>query len=126
MNHILLAQNTADDQTRALLGINAMEVLINSLIKLGAQRKNLRAKAFGGARMITGLSDIGQQNAEFTKAFLTKEGIPLTHTSLGGTHARNVRFWPATGRVLQKLTDARVHLVETAPVVPHDTEVELF
>ena len=126
MNHILLAQNNSDDQTRALLGINAMEVLINSLIKLGAQRNRLQAKAFGGARMLSGLSDIGKQNAEFTTGFLSKEGIPLSHASLGGTRARNVRFWPATGRALQKLTDARVRLVETVPAPDIGAGVELF
>ena len=126
MNHMLLAKPSAGETARALSGINAMEVLINTLIKLGAKRTRLQAKAFGGARMISGLSDIGAENAEFTVSFLRQESIPLVTQSLGGNRARNVRFWPATGRVMQKLTDATVREVESDTPVGRDDGIELF
>lgn len=126
MNHMLLTRSNDLGPNRTLSGINAMEVLINELIKLGAERKHLKAKAFGGARMIHGLSDIGAENAEFTVSYLAKERIPLITQSFGGTQARNLRFWPATGRVMQKVTDATVQDVEVD--VPPQTGhgVELF
>jgi len=126
MNHILLAQSNAGNQARALSGIQAMEVLINDLVKRGALRERLTAKAFGGARMISGFSDIGLQNAEFVQGFLKREGIALTTTSFGGTQARNLRFWPATGRAQQKLTDATVRFVEASPPTMVGFGVELF
>ncbi|MEL6449899.1 MAG: chemotaxis protein CheD [Pseudomonadota bacterium] len=115
MNHMLLTNPSAGETARALSGSHAMEILINSLIKLGARRDRLQAKAFGGARMIKGLSDIGMQNAEFTVSYLAQERIPLVTQSLGGQQARNLRFWPATGRAMQKLTDTRVRDVEVMP-----------
>ena len=126
MNHILLARSKSDDPLQNSSGVNAMEILINALIKLGANRKNLAAKAFGGAQMVSGLSDIGAQNAEFTVNFLAQEGIPLVTQSFGGQQARNLKFWPASGRVIQKLTDSEVRVVELAPAVQPGHDVELF
>jgi len=126
MNHMLLAKASAGDTVRALSGLSAMELLINDLVKLGATKKRLKAKAFGGARMVKGLSDIGAQNAEFTVSYLQQEGIPLVTQSFGGTCARNLRFWPASGRVLQKLSDTVVRNVETLPNHMSGHGVELF
>ena len=33
-------------------GVQAMELLINSMLRKGAERKNLQAKVFGGATML--------------------------------------------------------------------------
>ncbi len=126
MNHILLANGTGGSTARTLSGINAMEVLINDLIKLGARRDRLKAKVFGGARMISGLSDIGAENAEFSVSYLSQERIPLVTQSLGGTQARSLRFWPTTGRVMQKLTNTRMHEVEVKPPHPPPSGLELF
>lgn len=126
MNHILLARSQAGDPMQNSSGVNAMEVLINALTKLGAERSNLKAKAFGGAQMVTGLSDIGAQNAEFTVNFLAQEGIPLITQSFGGCQARNLKFWPASGRVIQKLVDAEVRVVEVEPVAQPGHDVEFF
>lgn len=126
MNHMLLATATGVDRTQTLSGINAMEVLINDMVKVGAVRSRIMAKAFGGARMIMGLSDIGSENATFTLAYLRQEGIPIVTQSLGGRQARNVRFWPGTGRAMQKLTDIRVRDVEERPPVSAGNGLELF
>lgn len=104
MNHMLLAVNTSSDVVCNLAGINAMELLINDILKLGGQRNRLRAKAFGGARMVSGLSDIGQSNISFTLEFLKKEEITCEGHSFGGTSARNIKFWPASGKVMQKIS----------------------
>lgn len=126
MNHIVLAKSVGEDRTPFWAGVNAMEILINALIKFGADRNNLKAKAFGGAQMVTGLSDIGPQNADFTVNFLAKEGIPLITKSFGGTQGRNLKFWPTTGRVMQKLIDADVPVVEVLPPMQTGRDVELF
>ncbi len=125
MNHMLLAQGSAGDTVRTLSGLSAMELLINDLVKLGASKPRLKAKAFGGARMIKGLSDIGAQNAEFTVSYLKKEGIPLVTQSLGGTRARTLRFWPTSGRVLQRVSDTEVGCIEPrpTPAIGHDVEI---
>lgn len=126
MNHMLLAKEVPGSCARTLSGLQAMELLINDLLKQGAERKRLKAKAFGGARMIEGLSEIGRQNAEFTQEFLAREGIPLTTSSFGGTQARNLRFWPSTGRALQKMTDANVEIIEVKAPPVEGQGLELF
>ena len=53
MNHFLLPfpKNTDDHlySNSAKYGINAMEVLINDILKKGGRKKNLHAKVFGGS-----------------------------------------------------------------------------
>ena len=128
MNHMLLTVSSATHSGPSnLAGINAMELLINDILKLGGQRERLRAKAFGGARMVAGLSDIGRSNSEFTLEFLKQEGIRCESSSLGGRAARHVMFWPATGRALQKVRTDEV-VLEEKPVLSRDqgNDLELF
>ncbi len=103
MNHMLLAVSPKGTDACNLAGINAMELLINDILKLGGKRERLRAKAFGGAKLISGLSDIGKINSDFTLDFLSKEGIACEKRSLGGAESRHIMFWPATGRAMQKI-----------------------
>jgi chemotaxis protein CheD len=104
MNHFLLAQaqgNSTERDNR--YGVHAMEVLINGLLRAGADRGALKAKLFGGAKIASNLRDIGASNADFARAFLRTEGIPCIADSLGGNQARRVTFHPATGRARQLL-----------------------
>lgn len=127
MNHFLLPEGSNVGIQAASFGVNAMELLINAMIKQGASRNNLHAKVFGGARMIAGLSDVGAKNAAFVLGFLRQEGITCTGQSLGGTQARRVEFWPADGRARQKLLGETVQaIVEKPPLVKSGNEVELF
>ncbi|MFP1644866.1 chemotaxis protein CheD [Pontitalea aquivivens] len=125
MNHFLLPEGNGSRIQAASFGVHAMELLINALIKQGAVRGRLRAKVFGGARMIAGLSDIGQRNAAFVLEFLRREGIACVAQSLGGTSARRVEFWPESGRARQRqLREANV--AEKIPVPVAGNDVELF
>jgi chemotaxis protein CheD len=125
INHFLVPDSSDSNAPPASFGVHAMELLINDLIKLGAARSRLKAKVFGGARMIAGLTDIGAKNGEFVMNFLKRESIECTGHSLGGTQARRVEFWPETGRARQKfLGEAAIQ-----PVVQHvlrANDVELF
>ncbi len=125
MNHFLLPEGRGDAIQAASFGVNAMELLINALIKRGAHRPNLRAKVFGGARMIAGLSDIGQKNVDFVLDFLDREGIACVSRSLGGTQARRIEFWPMTGRVRQRLLGEAM-VIQCPPPVAAGNGVELF
>lgn len=125
MNHFLLPESANSSISAASFGINAMELLINDLIKLGTTRSALKAKVFGGARMIAGLSDIGKKNAEFVLGFLQREGIECMGQSLGGDQARRVEFWPDTGRARQKLL-GQAEIEETVTPVVREMPVELF
>ncbi|MGZ8172314.1 MULTISPECIES: chemotaxis protein CheD [Methylobacter] len=104
MNHFLLAQQHSA-RNAALLGseggrygIHAMELLINQMLKQGAQRIHIKAKAFGGGDVLKlgnelrGGQSIGAVNCEFIKTFLRTEHIPLVASSLGGHIGRNIFF----------------------------------
>lgn len=101
MNHFLLANSTQAKSDDLKYGVNAMELLINRMLGAGAQRANLQAKVFGGARMTEHAGGIGTTNAAFAQDFLEKEGIPQVSRSLGGDKARRVQFVPTTGAARQ-------------------------
>lgn len=127
MNHMLLAHRPHSPGSADLSGINEMELLINGLLKLGARRDRLLAKAFGGASMVSGLSDIGASNGDFTLKFLSREGIECVSHSLGGTLARQLVFWPVTGVVRQKLVNAAPpQSINPAQTAPTGNGVELW
>lgn len=104
MNHFLLAQQHSGQSTPLLgtdegrYGIHAMELLINNMLKQGAQRLHLKAKAFGGGDVlkmdngVRGGKSIGAGNCEFIKTFLITERIPLITSDLGGNNGRNIFF----------------------------------
>ncbi|WP_380052506.1 chemotaxis protein CheD [Falsihalocynthiibacter sp. SS001] len=124
MNHILLPQDLSNSPMSQMHGINAMEILINEMLKLGAVKSRIRAKLFGGAKMVVGLSNIGLRNSRFAADFLRQEQIPCEAQSLGGVEARRIQFWPSTGRARQKfVTNAPV---ETPIVGEQANDVELF
>ena len=106
MNHFMLAQGGSEtvNSASARYGSFAMEVLLNHLFKLGAQRANLEAKVFGGGRVMASLTSslVGEQNARFVLDFLKTEGIPVVSQDLLDIHPRKVYFFPNTGRVLVK------------------------
>ena len=130
MNHFLLPGDRNSDGLR--YGVNAMELLINGLLRRGASRGRLEAKLFGGARVVRGLSDVGRQNASFAQRYLDDEHIINLGGSLGGEQARRIQFWPASGRVRQLFLPAEAaDVIETerpiaAGPAEDDGAVELF
>lgn len=104
MNHFLLSnrrysKNMPMHITEAgRYGVNAMELVINGMFKLGARRENLRAKVCGGGSVLqsSGKSDnffcVGEVNCRFVLEFLKNDGIPVVAANLGGDRGRIVRF----------------------------------
>ncbi|MFZ1377985.1 MAG: chemoreceptor glutamine deamidase CheD [Geothrix sp.] len=107
MNHFMLpvkqGERDPDVFFAARYGAAAMEYLINNLLHLGAQRDRLVAKAFGGGKVMRGMStDVGGQNVDFVREFLRNEDIPIWSEDMGGPYPRKVYFFPHTGQVLVK------------------------
>jgi chemotaxis protein CheD len=125
MNHVVFSGNVNNAQAMLGHAVNGMELLINNLLRKGASRGRLQAKVFGGARMISGLTDAGEKNGEFVLDFLSKEGIPHIGGDIGGRQARRLEFWPGTGRARMKLVQERVEEPAPEPQKPAD-DIELF
>jgi chemotaxis protein CheD len=107
MNHFMLpgaanASGAAGDAAR--LGVYAMELLINRMLKLGAERTRLVAKVVGGASVLQGMDvlNIGSQNSAFVLDFLREEGIAVAAQDLYDVCPRKVYFFPHTGKVMVK------------------------
>lgn len=87
-------------------GMYAMELVINDLLKLGANRKRIRAKVFGGGHVLNGtLQDsdsVPKSNITFAFEYLKMEGFPVDSSDVGGTIARKIFFDPRSARVLLK------------------------
>ena len=108
MNHFMLPRmerSRHGDVDAMLSGNFAMEALLNALLLRGAKKIRLQAKAFGGGTIIDsdpGAVSIGMRNAQFTKEWLQREGIPLRSSDFLGPWSRKVIFLPANGEAFCK------------------------
>lgn len=126
MNHFLLPQSAGRDSDMNHAAA-AMERLLNALLKAGAVKSRVVAKLFGGARMMSGLPDIGHRNGLAAGDFLRLEGIGCEAQSLGGDRARRLRFVPTTGRVQMMLlprdTMDPAQTPSPTPLIRNDAEL---
>lgn len=84
-------------------GLWAMEYLINEILKYGGAKKDFEVKLFGGGRVLHSMaSDVGAQNIQFAKDYISNEGLVTAGCDVGGPWPRKVLFFPATGKVLVK------------------------
>lgn len=117
MNHIMLSHERYESQDCApqsgRFGHCAMIFLIKEMLSLGAAKKRIRAKMFGGASMFSDLSaccrgqGVGRMNADFVTKFLKEDGISLVSSELGGGSGRVISFHPLNYSVTVEKTDSR-------------------
>ncbi len=142
MNHFMLPEpvgardNWSSTVGRAArYGSDAMEQLINAILKAGGQRQDLRVKVFGGGRVLAQMSDIGKRNIEFVQRYVATENLTVVASDLGDVYPRQVQFFPHSGRArvrllrrrddLRLVADERGYLKRLAND-PIKGEVELF
>jgi chemotaxis protein CheD len=126
MNHFMLPrpsgtgndtwENAAGRATR--YGSASMEQLINRILKAGGSRADLEVKIFGGGRVLSTLTDVGNHNVSFVREFLKQEGLRVTSEDVGDTCPRHVQYFPMSGRVrVRHLTSRQVQ-----DVASHETQ----
>ena len=139
MNHFMLPRCRDGDSVAsasARYGVNAMELLINELIRLGARRSRLEAKVFGGGNVLATITsiDVGEMNAGFVSSFLREEAIPVVASDLRGNAPRQVRYEPKSGRAFvrplgranREALDAEARYAERLRDLPGGGSVEFF
>jgi chemotaxis protein CheD len=105
MNHFMLPEDNSIRDQRAPVGLatrygsNAMESLINDVLKLGGVRERLEIKIFGGGRVLAHMTDIGARNIDFVRNYLSTEGLRMNAQDVGGEQPRKVIYYPTEGRV---------------------------
>ena len=104
MNHFMLSDRRSSKELplyaseAGRYGVHAMELLINDMMRKGADRRALRAKVFGGASIfmkderVENFVCVGLVNCEFIREFLAAENIPVDAEDLGGKHGRVIHF----------------------------------
>jgi chemotaxis protein CheD len=95
MNHFMLPDPMRSDGPiglNARYGAQSMELLINAMFKLGAERAWLTARVYGGAKLLQGMPDIGVKNVAFAVDFLHCEAIPVLSIDVGGEQAQCIRW----------------------------------
>jgi chemotaxis protein CheD len=115
MNHFLLAadhgQHGVLDSRAGMYGIHAMELLINGMLKSGAERGRLQSKVFGGGNVLkvvrgqTNHFDIGNANVDFVLRFLEREHIPIVTRDVRGNSGRVIYMDGGDFAVYRKLID---------------------
>lgn len=145
MNHFMLPEASGSGGPRddwslvvgraARYGNDAMEQLINAILRAGGQRADLEVKIFGGGRVLSQMTDVGSRNIDFVQRYIETEGLRLTASDLGDVYPRQVQFFPTSGRVRVRqlkrhqdtvlVADERQYLKRLAND-PIKGEVELF
>jgi chemotaxis protein CheD len=104
MNHFMLPEdNSGSFRTPVGLatryGSNAMESLINEVLRQGGLRERLEIKIFGGGRVLANMTDVGARNIEFVRNYLSTESLRANAQDVGGDEPRKVVYYPTEGRV---------------------------
>lgn len=142
MNHFMLPEplGERDDWSStvgraARYGSDAMEQMINVILRAGGQRADLRVKIFGGGRVLAQMTDVGKRNIEFVQRYIAAEKLNLCASDLGDVYPRQVQFFTQSGRArvrqLRRHDDLALVVGETTYLKrlakdPIKGEVELF
>ncbi len=120
MNHYMLPRHLGSQQVFAddagRYGLQAMEQLLNAVLKAGAPKNSLVAKVFGGGHVLNIKSavnltkvnsdDIAEGipdgNIRLAMEFLALENIPILSSDTGGSVGRKLFVFCSNGRVLLK------------------------
>jgi chemotaxis protein CheD len=82
----------------------AIPVLLEKMEKMGASKRNIKAKIAGGASMFnfsdkSMIMDVGNRNSIAVKAMLQKYSIPVLGEDIGGNKGRTMIFDTSSGIV---------------------------
>ncbi|MDI6704695.1 MAG: chemotaxis protein CheD [Bacillota bacterium] len=106
MAHVMLPSSAdiKNNGNKAKFADTAINVLIEHMSDLGANRSRLTAKIAGGAQMFSfksanDLMRIGERNVEAVKRELEKHSIPVIAEDVGGNYGRSIEFDSANGEL---------------------------
>ena len=142
MNHFMLPEPMGERDAwsstvgrAARYGNDAMEQLINAILKAGGRREDLEVKIFGGGRVLTQMTDIGERNIAFVRRYLAAERLDLVAEDVGDVYPRQVQFFPCSGKARVRqlrghhatvLVDGERNYLKRLANDPIKGEVELF
>jgi len=104
MNNYMLPDEGAVNFNSEVYGIKAMDTLINDLIRMGADPRNLEAKVFGASNMLNDAQSIAvaARNTQFVFDYLNTRKIQVVATDVQDVYPRKIYFFVNTGKVMVK------------------------
>ena len=103
MNHYMLPAWNDQGLATPKYGNIATKRLIDKMLDLGANKRDLVAKVFGGANNLqTNVYAIGKRNVEMAFEVLEQNGIRVLKSDVGGVKGRKILFNTASNVILLK------------------------
>ncbi|MEO5339155.1 MAG: chemotaxis protein CheD [Magnetococcus sp. MYC-9] len=105
MNHYKLPLWNGDGLPSPKFGNIAIIKLIEHMQEMGCNKRELKAKVFGGGAVLqssSGFLNVGQRNIEIAHELLAQEQIPIIAADVGGEVSRKVIFTTQDGSILMK------------------------
>jgi len=131
MNHILMPGESSsykrNQGLEARYATTAIELLINQMMQLGANRYKLTAKIFGGASILSTISpdfSMGMKNVESVVNFLITENIPIKNYNFGGSDSRRIYYHTDSDTVLLKRIKPKEVINEFIDLTIKQSELE--
>lgn len=95
MNHFMLPDGSRKGDNR--YGLNAMNALLEAMVKQGASLAGIKAKVFGGANFLRdGSKKLAYGNIVFIESFLQTLKVPVEAQDTGDCCGRRVYFCSTT------------------------------
>lgn len=116
--HIMLPDSTQirNNENVAKFADTAIDVLIEKLVRAGANKSRFTAKIAGGAQMFAfsagnELTRVGERNVDATKTKLKSLGIRILAEDVGLNYGRTIEFFPETGQLMIKAVGKEVKYI---------------
>ena len=105
INHYMLPLWNGEGLASPKYGNIAISKLIEKMLELGCDKRNLRAKVFGGSEMFkvtNAVMNIGERNIVLAQDALNEQKIPIIASDVGGKTGRKIIYDSGTGGVSMK------------------------
>jgi len=119
MSHILLPSEEfsikKDDPEK--FANQAIGIMVNKMIEIGAFKRRIVAKIAGGARMFSSMNPkpnrihVGKRNVIAVKEKLKQLKVPIVAEDVEGTKGRTMEFDTKSGRVVIHMADGTVKVL---------------
>lgn len=104
MNHYMVPSWNGEGLESPKYGNIAIDMLLQKMLDVGAQKHNLVAKVFGGASQYyqNSILNVGERNVMIARTMLEKLRIRVVANSIGGNRGRKIAFNTDNGDVMLK------------------------
>jgi len=101
-SHFMLPEGPEEGENATRYANAANPTLLQRMLEVGAERKTLQARIFGGSLPTVTFGNtgdsVGDRNVQAVTSFLHMNGIRLFQSEVGGTHGRKLVFHTDDGR----------------------------